>query len=751
MSNNLNFAIGVELDELSRDLKRASGKIEDFTKRNEARFQRLGQKMTQLGKGLSVAVTLPLLALGAASVKAASDAEETESKFKTIFSNIAASATKAQDELINSYGLSRQASQQLLGDTGDLLTGFGFTQTAALDLASGVNKLAVDLASFTNFSGGAAGASAALTKALLGERESVKSLGISILEADVQAKVLENTQKGLTFESERQAKAFATLQIAQEQSKNAIGDYARTSDSFANKTRLLKARLSDLSVEFGKILLPAATKLVNILEKVIDKFSKFDDSTKRTIVVVAAIAAAIGPVLIVLGTLISSIKSVVAVLAVLKAAILSNPIGALAVAVTAVASAALLLNSRLTSLTNAQESFASLTAIAAKNIAKEKSELDLLLTTAKNEKISKDKRLEAIKDLNRIVPEYNDNLTLETINTKKADDATKSYVNRLLQKAKAQAAQKKLIEVEEKLLDLYLGQGDAVKPSIWQNAANAVKTFGNAQLFASETAKTVGKNVVQETAELEKLKNKLSEFLTDNSDLLGTFNDEIEETIKSINNLTGRAKVKPIQVPIQTTGVEQTGGNLQSTETGSLPFIDEISKKTQFLFQLLQDFDQQARDLVEGSIAGTFEALGNTIANALSSGANVIEAFGKTILVAIGNFLSDFGSLLIKYAVASQAFDKLKKTLLSGIGTPAAAGLAIAAGLALKAVGGAIASQASGGGGSGGGASASTPNVNTSQSFAAGGRGNEFVFRISGRDLVTVIDRNRNNTDRIGG
>ncbi len=164
-------------------------------------------------------------------------------------------------------------------DTGDLLTGFGFTQESALDLSDQVNQLAVDLASFTNFSGGAQGASEALTKALLGERESVKALGISILDADVKAKVLENTQAGLTFETERQAKAYATLQLAQEQSGNAIGDFARSQDSFANQSRIAQAAVEDLSVAIGEQLLPFATTAVSTFADVARAFA---DAAKET-------------------------------------------------------------------------------------------------------------------------------------------------------------------------------------------------------------------------------------------------------------------------------------------------------------------------------------------------------------------------------------------------------------------------------------------------------------------------------------
>lgn len=215
--------------------------------------------------------------------KAASDAQETFSKFDTVFRDVSKAAEKEFKTLRDEYGLSSVASKQLLSDTGDLLTGFGFSGKAALDLSGRVNRLAVDLASFTNFSGGAVGASKALTKALLGERESVKALGISILEEDVKKQVAINTAKGLIFETERQAKAYATLDIAIQQSKNAIGGYARESDGFANQTKLLKERINDLAVVIGTALLPVGGKLVSFFIELTEKATKFfEDVTTET-------------------------------------------------------------------------------------------------------------------------------------------------------------------------------------------------------------------------------------------------------------------------------------------------------------------------------------------------------------------------------------------------------------------------------------------------------------------------------------
>lgn len=227
-------------------------------------------------------------------VSLAADAEETASKFETVFSDISADANKMAMELRNSFGLGSIEAKRLLGDTADLLSGFGFTQESALDLSSQVQKLAVDLASFTNVEGGAKTASDALTKALLGERESIKSLGIAILEEDVKKRVLLNTNKGLIFSTERQAKAAATLQLAQEQSKNAIGDFARTSGSLANQMRLVRTRLIDAAIAVGRTLLPPLQAIVPVINRLIEGFLTMNETLGGLPAIAGLAAAAIG-------------------------------------------------------------------------------------------------------------------------------------------------------------------------------------------------------------------------------------------------------------------------------------------------------------------------------------------------------------------------------------------------------------------------------------------------------------------------
>jgi len=203
----------------------------------------------------------------------ARDAEETTNKFKTVFSSMESAATKTAKTLAASFGLAHSTAMELLGDTGDLLVGFGFTEESALELSKNVNELAIDLASFTNFSGGAEGASLALTKALLGERESIKSLGIAITEADLKGFAAD---QGLVWgELDRVAKAQVTYELALKQSSKASGDFARTQDDLANQERILSEKFKELKEDLGTALLPTFQDLTTWLGKAAEKAGDF--------------------------------------------------------------------------------------------------------------------------------------------------------------------------------------------------------------------------------------------------------------------------------------------------------------------------------------------------------------------------------------------------------------------------------------------------------------------------------------------
>ena len=260
------------------------------------------------------------------AISKARDFEEETNKFNVVFKDVADEAEKMANTLNKSYRLSRLESKRLLSSTGDILTGFGFTGKAALDLSSKVNVLAVDLASFTNAQGGASAVSSALTKALLGERESLKTYGIAIQEADVKAELLAQGMSGLTGEALRQAKAQVTLDIAMRQSRNAIGDTARSVGSLKATQDELNKSLEDLQITIGQRFAPVLNSILQdiipIVQQTLNWVEQNPVLTKTIIIAVGALAG-LATVLGTIGLLLPGIiTSVTGLWTVLKA----NPI-----------------------------------------------------------------------------------------------------------------------------------------------------------------------------------------------------------------------------------------------------------------------------------------------------------------------------------------------------------------------------------------------------------------------------------------
>jgi hypothetical protein len=248
VAEELQIIIDAKVTQAVKDLK----KVDASLKGNEKSTGKLASAFKTLAGPLALgAVIAGSIRLGKEFSKAASDAEEIESKFRTVYRSIGSEAEDSAQRLADSFDLADSTAQQLLGTTGDLLTGLGFTQTEALGLSEQVNTLAIDLASFSNYAGGAEGASEALTKALLGESEMAKGLGIVINQNTKEYKDAIKFYTEVEGKTLLQAKAYTALQFATEQSGNAIGDYSRTSESAANVTRRLEQSTLELKEALG--------------------------------------------------------------------------------------------------------------------------------------------------------------------------------------------------------------------------------------------------------------------------------------------------------------------------------------------------------------------------------------------------------------------------------------------------------------------------------------------------------------------
>ena len=237
------------------------GSLSVFLTANTTPFQnsmfQARKSMAGLSRGVkiaSAAIAGSLAAIGFSGLRLATDAEEIEGKFGVVFGAIPDMAKEAADKIGEDFDLADSSVQKMLSSTGDLLTGFGFAQGSALRLSVRVSRLAGDLASFQNISGGAAEAAERLTKGILGETENLKALGIVVRQDTKEFQALVNelvTTQGLTVQ---QAKAQAILDEAFKQSKNSIGDYARTQESAANSVKRLSEAWKQFREGFGEVI-----------------------------------------------------------------------------------------------------------------------------------------------------------------------------------------------------------------------------------------------------------------------------------------------------------------------------------------------------------------------------------------------------------------------------------------------------------------------------------------------------------------
>lgn len=72
-------------------------------------------------------------------------------------------------------------------------------------------------------------------------------------------------------------------------------------DNLGGQLTILKSQLQELAISFGEILMPAIRSIVSRIQGLIDKFNALSPATKETIVKIALVAAALGPLLIVVG------------------------------------------------------------------------------------------------------------------------------------------------------------------------------------------------------------------------------------------------------------------------------------------------------------------------------------------------------------------------------------------------------------------------------------------------------------------
>ena len=296
----------------------------------DSKLQKFGQKAKAVGKSMTTYVTAPIAIAGGFAIKMASDFEESLNKVDVAFGKSNKEIKTFAETSKVSFGIAEGSALDMAAMFGDMGTSMGLTQKDAAGMSKSLVGLAGDLSSFKNIQVDVA--TTALAAIFTGETESLKKLGIVMTEANLKHFALsQGIQKNIKDMSQAE-KTQLRYAFIMANTTNAQGDFIRTQDGAANQMRIFGEGVKELTTEFGQLLLPAFTKIVTAANKIIDKFIALDSTTKKTILIVAGLVAAIGPVLLALGTLITLAPALGTAFTVM-----TGPVGAVVAALAAVA------------------------------------------------------------------------------------------------------------------------------------------------------------------------------------------------------------------------------------------------------------------------------------------------------------------------------------------------------------------------------------------------------------------------------
>ncbi len=301
-------APGINLAEATVSIGGETAGLDRALSSAAAKMKAAGKKMQAAGRRLTTFVSLPLAAVAVASVKMASDAEESANKFNVVMGQAADRVRERLQELTKTIPLTASEMEGLAAGIQDLLVPMGIMRDSAASMSAQMVELAGDLGSFNNVSPDRV--LDAMKSALAGASEPMRRFGVDTRVARLQVIALEEGLIKQGEELNQTAMAAAVLIAIQQDSTDAMGDAARTVDSTANSIKFLGRDFRQLAITIGDILIPVVTPMIKWLSEAIKKFQDLDPKLQKVIVGIAALAAALGPLLIAGGAMLAILPAI---------------------------------------------------------------------------------------------------------------------------------------------------------------------------------------------------------------------------------------------------------------------------------------------------------------------------------------------------------------------------------------------------------------------------------------------------------
>lgn len=528
----------------------------------ERKLRASGRRLSDLGDQLTVSISLPLAAAGAAAVKSAGDMEALQLALETQVGS--AEAARKELELLRQEALKPGLGFEQAVKASVNLQAVGFSAEKARKITSEFgNALAT------------AGKGAAELDGVVLALTQIQAKGVvsaeeinQIAERLPQIRTLMQQAFGTASSEAIQKLGISSQQFIEgitkelEKLPRATGGIKNDLENFFDA---IKQGAAKFGFEISKAFdVPGKLKaMADGISTLADGFADLNPGVQSFILYAGAAFVAAGPLAKVLGSIKSTGAQAIDVFQSLAGgakAVTSftletvQAFNALNLAtrsfivlglVTTIAAAAYQLgafNEELTANEKAQAAVNELNRQAASAIAAEKSAADLLIGTIQSEVSTREAKERALEKLKRISPEYFSQLKVENGLVNGLTVSYNAYIESLLKSARAAAAREKLVDIEKQLLDLEDQRANKLKEA--QQAAALVG------VTADQVAKRESENYNKRITELNATKQRLSEVVVSNEEFKKSVESTTPKTasyagaMKSTAKATGEAKTE---------------------------------------------------------------------------------------------------------------------------------------------------------------------------------------------------------------
>lgn len=215
-------------------------------------------KIKKLGAAVGLAFgAKELISFGRQAIDAASDLTEAQNVVDTAFGSMAYKMEQFAATALETYGVSELTAKTMGSTYMAMAKGMGVAESAASDMAVTLTGRLSDVMSFYNKTQSEVDT---IGRAIItGETEPLKAIGVVMTQTNLEAYAMAKGLSKAYTEMSAQEQLLVRYKYFLEQTAMAQGDFAKTSDAWANQTRLLAERTNQFMTNIGNVLIETLT------------------------------------------------------------------------------------------------------------------------------------------------------------------------------------------------------------------------------------------------------------------------------------------------------------------------------------------------------------------------------------------------------------------------------------------------------------------------------------------------------------